>query len=99
MAFEMIVGLNVVDREAYAEYRKGITPILKEYGGGFRYDFSIKETFSNSSPHPITRLFAIYFPDKATKEKFFADDSYRTIRAQYMEKAVDGRVTIAEHIR
>ena len=97
--YEMIVGLNVVDESVYALYRKEMTPILQSYGGGFRYDFTIAKTHQSAAAHEITRLFAIYFPDFATKERFFGDKDYKAIRAKYLEQALNGRTSIAEYER
>ena len=36
MAFELLVGLEVSDEESYSKYRKEMTPLLEQYGGGFR---------------------------------------------------------------
>ena len=99
MAFETITALNVTDQRAYGEYRKGMSPILQRYGGGFRYDFVIGETLKSEAPHPITRVFAIYFPDRTTKEKFFSDPEYKKVRARFYEKSVAGRTVIAEYDR
>lgn len=45
-------------------------PILEAYGGGFRYDFWIRETLKSESSDPIDRVFAIYFQDKPGMEEF-----------------------------
>ena len=83
----------------YGEYRKGMSPILQRYGGGFRYDFVIGETLKSEASHPVTRLFAIFFPDRQTKEKFFADPEYKQVRERFFEKSVAGRTVIAEYER
>jgi uncharacterized protein (DUF1330 family) len=44
MAIETLVGLNVIDDEAYQSYRAEMTPILSKYGGGFGYDFRITDS-------------------------------------------------------
>lgn len=99
MAFETITALNVTDQHMYGEYRKRMSPILANYGGGFRYDFVIGETLKSDAPHPITRVFAIYFPDRATKDRYFSDPAYQKIRAEFFEKSVSGRTVIAEYER
>ena len=45
MAVEMLVGLNVIDDEAYQLYRDEMIPILLSYGGGFGYDFKISKGY------------------------------------------------------
>ena len=55
MEIEMLVGLNVIDDDAYQLYRDEITPILKTFGGGFGYDFK-NETRSPLSAHLLMPL-------------------------------------------
>ena len=43
MAFEMLVGLNVVDDFQAQEERKSMMPRLKAHGGGFGYDFKVSK--------------------------------------------------------
>ena len=43
MSYELIVGLNIISDELYSKYREAMTPILKSFGGGFRYDFKVSE--------------------------------------------------------
>lgn len=95
--YEIIVALNVTDHETYGRYREGMTPILKAHGGAFRYDFKIEETLKSASDHPITRVFAINFPDRATKEKFFANPDYLAVRGKFYDKSVAGRTIIADY--
>lgn len=51
MALEMLVGLNVIDDEAYQSYRDEMMPILKNYGGGFGYDFKVSEVLKSEKTH------------------------------------------------
>ena len=97
MPFEMTVGLNVVDGEKYARYREEIAPLMQSAGGRFRYDFTIAQTLKNESGHEINRVFVVHFPDRATKERFFADAKYVEIRSRLFEKAVKGASIIAEY--
>ena len=99
MAHEMIIAMNVTDPTTYAEYRKGMMPILATYSGGFRYDLIVSDVLRSASPHPITRLFALYFRDRPAREAFFADPEYLRIRAEYFERSVDGYTVLAEHDR
>ena len=41
MAFEMIVGLFVLDQQKYSQYRAEIAPLLQAAGGKFRYDLEV----------------------------------------------------------
>ena len=96
MPFETTIGLNVTDPQMYAEYRAGIAPLLEAAGARFRYDFEIARTLKSESQYPINRVFVIHFPDRDSRDRFFADPNYRAIRARFFEPSVDGATTIAE---
>ena len=97
MAFEMLVGLNVVDDEAYQSYRDEMSPILKSYGGGFGYDFKVSEVLKSKTEAPINRVFTIYFSDEDSMNIFFSNDEYLTIRQRHFEKSVTDTVIIASY--
>lgn len=97
MPHEMIIAMNVTDPATYAEYRKGMMPILATFGGGFRYDLVVSEVLRSAAPHPITRLFALYFRDRAAREAFFADPAYLQVRATFFDRSVNGYTVLAEH--
>ena len=96
MSYQMIVGLFVADQEQYAQYRAEMTPLLHAAGGSFRFDFEVARTLKSDAPHEINRVFVIQFPDRETKERFFADPRYVEIRARLFEQAVQGMTRIAE---
>ncbi|MBM9591810.1 DUF1330 domain-containing protein [Leptospira sp. 201903075] len=98
-AYETIVGLQVKNEDLYTDYRKAMTPLLKQYGGGFRYDFRIKETLISENPKEINRVFLIFFPSKETKERFFADPEYLKIRETYFTPSVASTTIISEYDR
>jgi uncharacterized protein (DUF1330 family) len=93
----MMVGLWVTDQEKYARYRAEMTPLLEAAGGRFRYDFEVARTLKGEAGHDINRLFVIQFPDRASKERFFADSRYLEIRGRLFDPSVEGRATIAEY--
>jgi uncharacterized protein (DUF1330 family) len=99
MAFERLVGLHVSDPEGYARYREGMGPVLRRYGGGFRYDFEVAETLRSESDHPINRVFVIGCPDRETMERFFQDPEYLRVRARWFDGSVTGHTTIAAYER
>jgi uncharacterized protein (DUF1330 family) len=70
MAFEMLVGLKIKDADVYQQYREAMYPILQQFGGGFKYDFWIKETLRSETTNSIDRIFTIYFQDKESMDKF-----------------------------
>jgi len=98
MSFEVLVGMQVTDELRYQEYRNRMTPLLEAAGGGFRYDFRVSETLQGDL-RTINRLFAIYFPDAAARDAFFARPDYLAIRQQWWMGAVGDRVVIAEYTR
>lgn len=99
MAHEMLVALDVADPALYQEYRAAMGPLLAAAGGGFRYDFEIARTLRSEASHPINRVFAIHFPDAATKERFYGDPAYRRIRERFFAPAVRARTILAEYER
>lgn len=96
MSFQMIVGLFVADQEKYAQYRAEMTPLLHAAGGSFRFDFEVARTLKNDAPHDINRVFVIQFPDRETRDRFFADPRYLDIRGRLFEVSVNGITRIAE---
>lgn len=99
MPFEMTVGLFVVDHEKYAQYRMEIAPLLEAAGGRFLYDFEIARTLKSETRDEINRLFVIRFPDRDSKDRFFADSQYLKIRSRLFEKAVKSTTIIADYVR
>ena len=97
VAVEMLVGLNVVDDEAYQSYRDEMTPILKSYGGGFGYDFKVSEVLKSKTDAPINRVFTIYFPNKDSTDSFFSNDDYLKIKQKHFEKSVADTTIIATY--
>lgn len=95
----MIVALDVTDRAGYQEYRQAMGPLLEAAGGGFRYDFEIARTLRSEASHPINRLFAIHFPDRAAKEAFYGNAEYLKIRERTFARSVRGRTVVAEYER
>ena len=83
MPYEILVGLNVTDDELYQKYRDEMTPILKTYGGGFRYDFTIEKVLKNDSESKINRVFAIYFESEEAKNEFFLNEKYLKKKEKY----------------
>ena len=97
MAFEMIVGLFVANREKYEQYRLEIASLLQAAGGKFRYDLEVARVLRSEEDHDINRLFVIQFPDQTSKERFFNDGRYVDIRTRLFEKSVGARTIIAEY--
>jgi uncharacterized protein (DUF1330 family) len=99
MSYEIIVGLQVKDNTNYSLYREAMTPLLMNYGGGFRYDFKVSETLKSEEDKPINRVFAIYFKDKFSMESFFSNSEYIEIKSKYFEVSVEATTIISEYTR
>ena len=99
MAFERLVGLNVLDDEAYESYREAMKPILHRYGGGFGYDFKIAEVLKSPTETPINRVFTISFPDEDSMNSFFSNDEYLKVKRRHFEKSVADTIIIATYER
>ena len=97
MAREMLVGLNVVDDDAYQRYREEMRPILESYGGGFRYDFKVSDVLKQVTDAPINRVFTIHFRDGAALDAFFSDPDYIRAREQHFEASVSDMTIIATY--
>jgi uncharacterized protein (DUF1330 family) len=97
MPFEMTVGLFVIDQEKYAQYRAEIASLVDAAGARFRYDFEVARTLKSEADHDVNRVFVIQFPDRASKERFFADPQYVEIHDRLFEKAVQGTAIIAQY--
>jgi uncharacterized protein (DUF1330 family) len=97
MAFQMFVGLNVIDDERYQFYRDEMTPLLETLGGGFGYDFRVSEVLKSPNQNTINRVFTIYFPSKDSMDSFFSNPEYLTIRKKHFEKAVADTTIIATY--
>lgn len=99
MAFEMMVGLTVINDDVYSAYREAMKPVLLQYGGGFRFDFKISEVLKSESDHPINRVFAIYFENEDKMNSFFGNPEYKKIKEKYFEKSVAGTTIISQYTR
>jgi uncharacterized protein (DUF1330 family) len=83
----------------YSAYRAAMRPILERYRGGFRYDFRVSQTLIGEANHEINRVFAIYFPNEASKNSFFSDPEYVTVKQEFFEKSVGGTTITSEYTR
>ncbi|MBL4698959.1 MAG: DUF1330 domain-containing protein [Phycisphaerales bacterium] len=95
--FELLIGLHVIDDNSYDQYRAGMTPILDSFGGYFRFDFRVSEMLKGEADDPFNRVFILSFPDQVSKEKFFADEAYKAVRAAHFDQAVRSVQQIAQY--
>lgn len=86
--YEILVGLHVSDQDTYDRYRAGMTPILKDHSGFFRYDYTIDSMLQGTAEDPHNRVFVLSFPDQSVMESFFNHPEYKAVRAQHFDPAV-----------
>ena len=84
--YVLLFALEVADDASYARYREAMTPILASYGGRFGVDFVVSRVLRG--PGRVNRVFTMLFPDRAAKERFFADAAYQAVRSAHFEPAV-----------
>lgn len=97
MAYEMLVGLDVLDDCLYQEYRKEMKPILATYGGGFGYDFKVAEMLKSEVDTEINRVFTIFFKDSDAMDDFFSDPDYLKVKQQYFDASVGSMTIISSY--
>ncbi|MDF1869323.1 MAG: DUF1330 domain-containing protein [Phycisphaerales bacterium] len=95
--YEILVGLHVNNQDGYNQYRAGMTPILKEHGGYFRYDYTIDTMLQGHADHPHNRVFVLSFPDQSTMERFFSHPEYKMVREEHFEPAVSSGGILAAY--
>lgn len=99
MAFECLVGLQVIDDKLYSKYREEMRPILEAYGGGFRYDFKVSKVLKAEESKKINRVFTIYFRDEEAMNSFFSNADYIKVKEKFFEASVSDTVIIASYNR
>lgn len=71
--------------------------MLHAMGGFFRQDLHVSEQLKGEEEGKINRIFVISFPDKATNDRFFADEAYKQVRAEHFDAAVESSVILAAY--
>ena len=97
MAFEMLVGLEVIDDQSYDNYRKEMIPLLEQHGGGFNFDFKISEVLKSQTDNNINRVFTIYFSNEESMNSFFNNGKYLEIKKTHFEGAVKSTTIISSY--
>ena len=97
MPHEILLGLQVADEALYARYREAMAPLLAQAGGAFRFDFKIAAALKKETEAPINRVFAIRFPDTASKECFFSDPTYLAVRERFFPVSVEAVTVLSEY--
>lgn len=97
MAYEMLVGLKVINSEVYSQYRAAMKPILESFDGGFGCDFEVSKVLTQELSAGINRVFTIYFKDQQTMEHFFAHPEYKKVKQTYFTESVAETHIIASY--
>ena len=95
MTFERVMGLDVIDDQAYQKYREAMEPMLNAVAGCFGYDFKIAEVLRSKTDDEINRVFTIEFPSKQVMQEFFSNPDYLIIQKRYFVGSVKSRTPIA----
>lgn len=85
---EILVGLHIRDESQYTSYRAGMTPILKDFGGYFRFDYRVSDMLIGEAEDPHNRVFVLSFPDESSMKSFFENEQYKVVRAEHFDPAV-----------
>lgn len=97
MTFERVMGLNVIDDQAYQRYREAMLPILKTFGGAFGYDFRVSEVLLSKTEDDINRVFTIEFPSKQKMQAFFENPDYVSVRNRHLKHSIKSKTVISMH--
>jgi uncharacterized protein (DUF1330 family) len=97
MAYEILVGLNVVDDNKYNDYRSAMKPILINYQGQFGYDFKVSDVLVSPLNSDINRVFTLSFNSKNNMDNFFSDPHYLLVKEQYFTASVSSATIIASY--
>lgn len=97
MAFERIMGIDIINEQEYTKYREAMSPILKSFGGSFGFDFKVSEVLKSKTNDHINRVFTISFPSQQDMEDFFSDPDYLIVQKKYFNCSVKSKTVISLH--
>ena len=97
MAYERIMGLDVIDDQKYQKYREAMTPILQSFGGSFGFDFKVSEVLLSKTDDNINRVFTITFPTQNQMDSFFSNPEYLGVKSKYFDQSVQSKTVISLH--
>jgi uncharacterized protein (DUF1330 family) len=97
MAFERIMGIDVIDQQEYQRYREAMAPILKAFGGSFGYDFTVSEVLRSKTDNHINRVFTLAFANQEAMESFFSDPDYLVVQQKHFNRSVKSKTVISLH--
>jgi uncharacterized protein (DUF1330 family) len=79
MAYERVMGLDVIDDQMYQQYRDAMAPILKSFGGSFGFDFRVSEVLLSKTEAHINRLFTSPLKKNILINQLKAKPSYHSM--------------------
>ena len=97
MAYERIMGIDVIDEQEYQKYREAMMPILHSFGGSFGFDFKVSEVLLSKTENNINRVFTIVFPNEKQMDSFFSFPDYLDVKNKYFDRAVKSHTVISLH--
>jgi len=97
MAYEILVGLEVLDNTQYSKYREAMMPILMEHEGEFTYDFQVSEVIKSNTKDNINRVFIISFVNEEKMNEFFSNRDYLLIKEKYFSTSVKSTTIISSY--
>ena len=97
MAYERIMGLDVIDDQKYQKYREAMTPILQSFGGSFGFDFKVSEVLLSKTDDNINRVFTIAFPTQNQMDSFFSNPEYLDVKGKYFDQSVQSKTVLSLH--
>ena len=88
-----IVDVKVNEPAAYEEYKKGVSPLVRKYGGEYLVrggDFEVLE--GDWQPN---RLVLFRFPDRASVRAFCDDPEYQELKA-LRHRVAETRIVVVD---
>jgi len=97
MAYEMLVGLDIIDEINYQKYRQKILPIALKYQGSIGYDFKVSQVLKSHTKDKINRVFTICFENEDKMNAFFLNPDYLIIKEKYFKNSVASTTIISSY--
>ncbi len=91
-----VMGMQIENRELYAEYRRRMLPLLEAAGGSFGVDVWVSEVLRSPAAASFNRLFTLRFPTVAAREAFFGSAEYAAVKKTYFDPSVSARTVLAQ---
>ena len=82
MTAYLIVDTEIIDEEAYEEYKIRAKPIVESYGGKYLVRGGCTTVSENELWTP-SRLVVVRFPSREAAENFLSCDEYAPVKAIY----------------